>query len=104
MIQTQRLEDSMQEDSPDVGSTYPYANPETESQVTDFIMGTYHKSKELAVEPKINTKKYTDRVGWANLSQTEPIVTVNQNKPPTQSGFAYPMFPYVKGGSFVPPR
>jgi hypothetical protein len=96
MIQTERLEEQMMEMS---GYTSPKANINTESdesQLANIVMGTYHKSKEMYVEPKINTNKYTDRVTWAGTG------TMPATAPTTMPALAYPMYPYSKGGALLP--
>lgn len=78
---------------------------------TDLLLDVYSKSKELSYEPKINTSKKTNRVDWApqnkkiNLN-SNPHLNMNPNlnpNPNLKPKFAYPMYPFVKGGSLLSP-
>ena len=63
---------------------------------TDMLMDIYKTSKELSYEPKINTSKRTNRVEWAQgTNQNDNLNRYNQFQPK----FAYPIYPYKKGGS-----
>ena len=83
MIQNKRIED-----------TFDYTHAKQNMQeYSDIAYDLYNKNKEDLIEPKINTKKNTDRIEWADTN------TNIYNR--TQS-FAYPMYPYAKGGSLIP--
>jgi len=59
---------------------------------SDIALNIYNQQKEKSVEPRVKTVA-NNRINWAPVKEREP----------TQPQFAYPMFPYAKGGTLVPP-
>lgn len=89
MVQNQKLEEAfklVQDTQVRTDETINYS---------DIAINAYNQQKEKSAEPRINTTKNTNRVNWAPTSQSNILETL-------PSGLAYPMFPYVKGGTLLP--
>lgn len=75
----------------------PQARPIIERTYTDILFDAYNKSKELSYEPKINTSKKKNKIGWAQYDKEKHSNYAFNQKP--QMRLAYPVYPYIKGGT-----
>lgn len=94
-------------------------NKSSDASPANILLNIYDKSKDLALEPKINTSKRLERVEWADPNSAETyekmhginLVPKNNEMKKKKnsdkfddfaygSSLAYPMYPYVKGGTF----
>ncbi len=75
------------------------ANSKTDVQLySDAVLDIYNKSKELSLEPRVRTSKNNDRVEWAPAPGSKSGSKSTSKSPK----FAYPMFPFTKGGTLAP--
>lgn len=82
IIQNQRVEENLR--SKKTQENYSPQNPTID--YSDIALHIYNQQKEKSTEPKVNTKRNTDRVNWAQPRDT----------------FAYPIFPNTPGGTLIP--
>lgn len=88
VIQNQRIEEKFMIDQNTKAKS-------SEHIYSDIALNIYDRQKVKSHEPRIDTSVPNTQVRWAQIKEVEP--TIQSPK------FAYPMFPYAKGGTLVPP-
>ena len=94
VIQNQRLEEQF-----NLTQDTKVESNENIITYSDIALNIYNQQKEKSVEPRVNTDIPNNRVKWAPIKEVEPIGPIGSIGPQ----FAYPIFPYAKGGRLVPP-